>query len=125
MSNDLRKFEGREVVGTRIEVANAGDGLSAALAVDPEELPLGANVVIVLDTVCDKVRYEKIKDSDLLIRVHRLKAGTATIVEKSLVAEVLAAQALKIEKAKGVERLNFDEPDDESKKDGDDDNGSE
>lgn len=107
----LHSFEGREVIATRIAVANAGDGLSQALAIDPQELKLGDTVIVVLETTVDKITHEKIKDTDKLVRVQRLKAGTASIIERSLVGAILDAQAVKIEEAKGVTRLNFDDGD--------------
>lgn len=103
----LHKFEGREVIGTKVKITGAGDGLSQALAIDPEELSLGETVYVVLECVVDKVIHERVKDTEALTRVQSLKAGTATLVDKSLVDEKLEAQRVKIERARGVERLDF------------------
>lgn len=107
----LHKFEGRDVIATRIKVANAGDGLSEAMTIEPQELTHGEVVYVVLECEVDDVGFKRIKGTDHLARVQRLKAGTATIVEKSLVATVLEAQKVKIEEAKGVKRLDFEEGD--------------
>lgn len=108
----LSPFEGHAVIGARVAITNAGDGLSMALGVEPEELTLGDKVYIVLETEVAKIRFEPVKDTDALARVHTLRAGAATIVDYRLVKEALDAQALKIEKSKGVERLPFDPDED-------------
>lgn len=115
----LHKFEGREVIGTKVAIANAGDGLSEALAIDPEELSHGTTVYVVLECVVDSVTFKRVKDTEALTRVQRLKAGTATLVDKAMVGEVLEAQRVKIEHAKGVERLDFTEGDEGEPKEGD------
>lgn len=108
MATKLHRFEGRETIGTRIKITNAGDGLSKALAIEPEELVMGATVYVVLECEVDKIGHERVKDNPrAAVRVQTLKAGTATIVDKAMVAEVLEAQRLKIEQATGVERLDF------------------
>jgi hypothetical protein len=98
-------FDGRDVIMTSVAVTNAGDGLSQSLAVDPREIHIGDSGVIALEYVCTKVGFVEIKDTECLNRVATLKAGTATIIDRETVAEALDAQALKIERAKGVERL--------------------
>ena len=107
----MHKFEGRDVIGARVAITGAGDGLSQALAVEPEELSLGQTVHVVTECVVDKITYERIKDTDTLVRVQRLKAGTATIVEAEMVADVLAEQRRKIDEAKGIQALDFTEGD--------------
>ncbi len=105
----LHKFEGREVIGTKVKITGAGDGLSQALAIDPTELSLGETVYVVLECTVDKVIHERVKDTEALTRVQSLKAGTATLVDKDLVDAKLEAQRVRIEEAKGVSRLDFTE----------------
>lgn len=101
----LNQFEGRDTIGTRVRITNAGDGLSESLAVEPEELSLGQKVHIVLEAECSRVHYERVPDSDAVRRVHTLKAGAATLVEYRLVKKVLDTQRIKIEQAAGVTRI--------------------
>lgn len=103
----LHKFEGRDVIGTKIKITGAGDGLSQALAIDPQELTLGETVYVVTECVVDKVTFDRVKDTDTLVRVQSLKAGTATMIDKDLVHEKLEAQRVKIEEAKGNYALDF------------------
>lgn len=107
----LKKFEGREVIGTRIAITNAGDGLSKALAIEPQELHLGDKVYVVLEAEVAKVTMQPVPDNPrTLFRVQVLKAGTATLVDEDSVKEALEEQRVKIEAAAGVARLDFGDP---------------
>lgn len=108
----LAKYEGREVVQTTLRVTNAGDGLSEGLSIDPEEYHLGDTVYVVLATECVRIAHEDVKDTDVLKRVHTLRATEGTVVDKALVADVLAEQRDAIARAKGIETLPFDGEDD-------------
>lgn len=114
----LAPFDGMDVLRTTIAVTNAGDGLSDALKVDPQEFHLGDEVFVVLRCEVAKVQFVPIKDTDALSRVHVLKAGDATIIEGDLVEDHLRAQAERIlrakEEAAGVSRLQFGDDDDEA-----------
>lgn len=103
-----RSFEGRDVVGMKVAITNAGDGLSEAMLVDPIELHVGDKVFVVLEGEVTKVAHTVVKDTDVLNRVQTIRAGVATLVDEKLVKEVLDAQRLALEKAKGVERLDFE-----------------
>lgn len=106
---DLTPFEAQRVARTKVAVTNAGDGLSEAMAVDPVELHIGDEVYIVLAATVSKVRFEEIKDSTALARIHVLRAGTASLVDESIVADYLAKQRSRIEEAQGVIRLPMEE----------------
>lgn len=105
---DLGTFDDRDVLSTSVAITNAGDGLSASLNIDPRVMHIGDTGVIVLEYCVTKIGFREIKDTDVLERVHTLRAGTATIIDREVVADALDAQALKIERAKGVERLPLD-----------------
>lgn len=106
--NKLTPFDGKEVLSAGIAIRNAGDGLSEALSVEPQEFHHGEKVYVVLECEVDKVRFDPVKDSDGLRRIHVFKAGTATIVDESIVSTQLDNQRRKIEEAAGVRRLEFD-----------------
>lgn len=115
MASNLTPFDGKDVIKTTIAVTKAGDGLSAALAIEPEELHHGQTVYVVLETTVGKVQFIESSDSpDLLIRQHVLVAGTATIVPEELVRDMIVAQRLKIERArdeaKGIVALDGLDP---------------
>ena len=113
MGTELSRFEGHDVVGTTIQITKAGDGLSAALKIDPVEYEHGERVHVVLDGVIGKVQFVPSKDNpDALIRVHTLEAETVTVVDGSKVKSVLNAQRKKFEEAEGINRLpGIDEDD--------------
>jgi len=112
-TNDLGTFDDRDVLRTTIAVTNAGDGLSDALKVDPQLMHLGDKVYVVLECEVAKVRFDPIKDTDALSRVHVLKAGTATLVDADLVRAQLDEQAERIQRAKeaeaGITRLPYND----------------
>lgn len=112
-SDTLGTFDGRDVLTTSVAITNAGDGLSQALGIDPQVMHIGDSGVIVLEYVVTKIGFTEVKDTDVLNRVHTLRAGTAVIIDRDVVAEALDAQALKIEKAKGVQRIDFEDGDED------------
>jgi len=85
----LSRFEGRDVLAATIRVTNAGDGLSAALSVAPQEFTLHEKVYVVLETEVSRVSYEDMKDGGASQRVHVLKTSTASIADGQVVAALL------------------------------------
>ena len=104
----LGTFDDKDVLSTSIAITSAGDGLSKALAVDPQLLHHGEKVYVVLECEVTNVSFPPVKDTDGVSRKHTLKAGMATIVDKELVADVLDAQLAKLEEAAGITRLPFE-----------------
>lgn len=102
---NLGSFENRPVLGTSIKITNAGDGLSAAMAVDPAIHHLDDEVYVVLKTQVSNIAHPPVKDTNGVTRLHTLRTVEATIVDEEMVADVLEAQRIRIEKAKGVLRL--------------------
>lgn len=98
----LAPFDGKPVVRTTIAVTNAGDGLSDALSIDPQEFHHGDRLFVVLECEVAKVAHTPVsKDTPgLLVRQHTLRAGTGTIVDEDLVAEHVARQAERIDTAR-------------------------
>lgn len=121
----LSPFEGNEVVGTSIKVTKAGDGLSAALKVEPAEYELGEKIFVVLETTVADIHFPKSKDNaEARIRAHTLETGLATVVDGAKVKAVLSAQRKKLEEAEGVSKLpGMDEPDAPGVPDDDPDGG--
>src|SRR5436190_23993180 len=116
MAVKLSDFAGLEVTSSSIEIPNAAGGLRDALKVDPVELHKGDVVYVVLECEVAKVRFDS-TDKDQLDgpqeRVHVFRATNATLVDKSLVADQLAAQADRVAAAKeleGQQKLATGEP---------------
>lgn len=104
-----QEFEGFPVLSMTIAVTQAGDGLSKAMSVRPEEMHLGDIVQVLIETEVSKIRYEQIKDTDGVARVHTLKAGRATIVEGRAFDKALDDMSKKLESAAGIQRLPLDD----------------
>lgn len=101
----LAPFEGKPVLSASVSVTNAGDGLSNALAVEPIEMHVGETGIIALEYEVAKVRFDPIKDTPGLQRVHILRAGTATFIDEKTVAMALEQQKARIEAAAGIFHL--------------------
>lgn len=103
-TSQLPPYGGKAVVRTAIKITNAGDGLSQGLAIDPQVLALGETHYVVLECVVDSHEHDRIldrgNDTGLVVLNQVLKAGTGTLIDKELVASVIAEQATRIEAAK-------------------------
>lgn len=106
MPDALHPFENHEVVGTSVVLRKAGDGLSAALKVDPAEYEHGETVAFVGEGKCTKVSYVPSKDDpEKLIRVHDIETTVLTPVEGPKVKGMIASHRKKLEAAEGVSKL--------------------
>lgn len=114
----LRKFEGREVVGTKVAITGAGDGLSDALAIEPDQFDIGQTVFVVIECGVKRIGHELVKDTNSLVRTHTLKAGVATVVPKELVIDAIESMRTKVDEAKGRAGLDFTEDGDEGEQGG-------
>lgn len=108
---DLGMFDGKPVLGTSVAITNAGDGLSKAMTIEPEELHHGERLTVVIECEVTKIGFVPIKDSPGLMRVHTLSAGLATVIDHALVKELLDKQRQRLEEAAGVHRLPLDSDD--------------
>lgn len=110
---ELQPFDGRDVLRTAIAVTNAGDGLSDAMSVDPRELHVGETVYLLIEAEVAKIRFESIKDTEALARVHVLRAGTATFMEADQAEQAIDTMRDRVLKAKeaerGISRLPYDD----------------
>lgn len=108
-TTQLPTYGGKPVTRTAIKITNAGDGLSQGLAIDPQVLALGDTHYVVLECIVDSHEHDRIMDKNndtgLLVLNQVLKAGTGTLIDKELVAEVIAEQATRIEAAREAAKL--------------------
>lgn len=99
-TSQLSPYQGKDVLRTSIAIKGAGDGLSEAMGIDPQELAIGSRGVLVLEFVVEAHKHKPIKDTNALSLEQILKAGTATLIDSDVVQAALAAQREKIDKAK-------------------------
>jgi hypothetical protein len=112
-NSQLKPFEGADVLRTQVAVTNAGDGLSQALAIQPQALALGTTAYVVLECRVQQIKHVPAVDKDHpeegLTRIHVLRAGRATLVDRESVLKALDDQAERIriaqEEAQGIQRL--------------------
>lgn len=114
----LEPFEGQDVIGAKVAITKAGDGLSDALAVEPTAFPLGSKLYVVLEVTVDKVRYVPVKDTGSLVREHTLAAQGATFVDEELVGGLIDQTKELVRKRKeeeaGIQSIPFGEPDEDA-----------
>ncbi len=100
----LGKYKGRDVVRTTIAIHNAGDGLSDSMAIEPEVLDQGSKVYVVLECTVGPHNYVPITDKGVDIGVDELKqvlkAGTATLIDATVVRGMIEEQARKVREAR-------------------------
>lgn len=114
MATKLGKHDGKEIIGCAIAVRNAGDGLSRAMQVEPTIIKDGTKVYIVMEGTVHGIEYKDVPNDDRkTMRVHIVRAGTATLVDREFAEEVLEKQAAAIEEFRGINRLDFTAGDDD------------
>lgn len=92
----LTPYLGRQVLRTSIKLTKAGDGLSKAKAIDPEQYEPGTKVYVVMECTVGQHTHDLIDGTEAYELVQEFRAGTATVVEHDLVSEVLAEQRARI-----------------------------
>lgn len=97
---DLGKFEGAEVLGVGIEIPSAAGGLRDALRIDPLVMHRNEERLVLLRCTVGKIRFDPVKDTKGVTRVHVLDTSEATIVDGEVFEQALAAQRERIEEAR-------------------------
>jgi hypothetical protein len=115
MSNSpIKQYGGADVVSQQIKVTNTGDGLSQAMQVEPDDFAIGQKRYVVMEVEVTEIGYKRIKDTEVLVEIPKMKALGATFIDGDLVAEHLEEQAHKILVSKGegdVDPDAIDDPD--------------
>lgn len=108
----LTPFEGRPVISVGLESPGAAGGLRDALTVDPVEFSHDQLVAVILIGPVAKIRFEEVKDTDGLRRVHVMQVDEAAIIDPAAVEGLLADQREKVqaaiieaERQQGIHRL--------------------
>ncbi len=124
----IKTVDGRPVVAQTMALRRTGDGLSAALEIDPLDVHIGDDIVLVVrGRIAGKNLVEadpKDPDDDDLNEVVVVYGGTITVAEdtgaltKMLDAQAAKNQVLKEKKA-GVQRIPGTEVGDEDRLDDD------
>lgn len=108
----LEPFEGHDVIASGVEMPGASGGLNKALAVNELELHHGDRGVLAIEYEVGKVRFDPVKDTDCLQRVHVLIVQNAVPVDDQAITDALERQRVRQEEAAGIARLPMpDDPD--------------
>ncbi len=82
MTTVIEIHDGRDVIGAKMSLTNAGDGLSKAMALEPVRFSIGDRVLVLVDAVVAKEQYVPAINGDLNGPLHFvavLKAEAAKI----------------------------------------------
>jgi hypothetical protein len=99
----------RPVVATKINLKTPGGALDSTMAVAPQQWHTGDEVVLVMKFRVGAVAFPEHKKGDAseFDRRHDFHAMLATVIDESLVKEVLDKQRLAIQSMTGVEEFDF------------------
>jgi hypothetical protein len=95
----LHDFEGRTVQRATVKITAAGDGLSDALAIQPEEIELDEERSYVLQGSCVRVSIETDKNG-ITSRVHTIKTHGISPIDSKIAAEAIATYRTETERRK-------------------------
>ena len=99
-NNDLGEFEGAKVLSVGIEIPSVAGGLREALKIDPQVMHRDDEVMVLLRCKVGKLRFDPVKDTQGVQRVHVLNTTEATIVDGDVFDQALVAQREAIDLAK-------------------------
>lgn len=111
--NNLGTHDDQPVVGSKIVLRNAGDGLSDAMKIDPQLMRHGETHHVVMEVVVvGGGRFDPLDKDDPdspFIRTHTLRARSALIVDDATVESILEKHNDKLEELREQERLEKEE----------------
>lgn len=119
----LPTFEGNAVKKAAVRITNAGDGLSAALDVEPKAYQIGERVSFVLTGTVTQINHSQKDEDGPIVRLHTVKSIGVTEIEDELAEKLLTASAEEVERKKaerdGQTRMgNEDAAEDRERRDG-------
>ena len=115
----LSMYEGIPELSAGIEIRNAAGGLNEALEIDPRAWHKKDRIFVALEVEVDEIRHKGLKEANGWKRVHRGSAVRATVIDADLVEDLLEQQAIRIEEAKGTQRLPFNDGEGKAASEGD------
>jgi hypothetical protein len=111
---DLGEHEGDKVLSVGIEIPGAAGGLRDALKIDPVVKHRGDEVLVLIRAKVGKLRYDPVKDTQGVRRVHVLEVDTAALVEGEVYEDALDTMAERVraaqEEAAGIQQFSYDDP---------------
>lgn len=94
----LPAFEGNAVKKAAVRITRAGDGLSAALDVEPRAYQIGEEVSFVLRGTVTQINHQQKDEDGPIVRTHTVTASGITEIEADLAEKLLTAAAEELER---------------------------
>lgn len=117
----LGTYQGEPVLKTTIKLVRAGDGLSKAMKIEPELLPVGSKGMLLVEYEVDQHAHKRITDTDAFELVQTLVALTVTPVDDKSSQRKIERQRRKLDEQRMREQnvRSLKEADPEFNPDGD------
>lgn len=106
---NLPAFEGLPTVEVSLEVRGIEGGFNDGLTIDPIVLHKGDRVFLLVEGEVDAILHKSVHEDGGWRRAHVVRVSAGTIVDEDFATDRLELQARRIEEARGVQRLPFDE----------------
>jgi hypothetical protein len=112
-SQGLTGFGGHDVIESKVEIPGAAGGLREAMKFAPIELDPDAEVTVVIRCRVKAVKFVKVRDTELLARVHVLEpiSEGGAFIDDSLVSQIIARTQRETQKARdaaaGIQALDL------------------
>lgn len=104
----LPEFEGLPTLEVSLEVRGIEGGLNEGLTIAPAVMHRGDRVYLLIEGTVDHILHKGMADQDGWRRAHVIRVDAGTIVDKEFAADRLEAHTLRLEEARGLQRLPFD-----------------
>jgi hypothetical protein len=102
----IETYEGHEVIGSRMKLVNAGDGLSEAMRIAPMALHVGDRVVMIVEAVVTKIEHSPAEPKDWtgpFLRTHTLRAEAATVTDNATTLRIIDKHKAAVLRAREID----------------------
>lgn len=101
----LEPFDGLSTVEQRLVVTNTGDGLSESMRIGPVPISIHDKIFVLMECECTEAAFKARKDEpDEVVKVIKLKAGTAMIVSEAMAGDTIRKQQILVKEARDAEQ---------------------
>lgn len=105
----LPEFEGLPTLEVSLEVRGIEGGLNEGLTIAPAVFHRGDRVFLLVEGTVDAILHKSVADREGWRRAHVLRVDAGTIVDAEFAEARLEDHARRLEEARGLQRLPFDE----------------
>lgn len=105
----LPVFEGLPTLEVSLEVRGIEGGLNEGLTIAPRVMHRGERVFLLLDGTVDDILHKGVKDREGWRRAHVIRVSAGTLVDEAFALDRLEEHERRLEQARGLQRLPFED----------------